>query len=95
MSLTREFAEDEGEDDHEGNEAEHHKREHVVKHEHSRKHAEDDKAVLEKIYDYIRKGYRDGVCVVGNSRYERSYGDLIELIVRELGYMLVKILTHI
>ena len=81
MRLTREFAEDEGEDNDEGNEAEHHKREHVVEHKHSRKHAEDDKAVFEKIYDDIRKGYRDRVRVVGNSRYERSYGDLIELIV--------------
>ena len=95
VRLTRELSEDEREDDHEGNEAKHHQREHIVEHEHSRKHANDDKAVLEQIYDDIRKCDRDRVGVVGDSCYERSDGNFVELIVRERRDMLVEILTHV
>jgi hypothetical protein len=77
-----EFTEDEGKENNEGNKAKDHQREHVVEHEHRRKHAYDDKAVLDEVYHYIgkRDGYRIGI--VGDARYQRSYGYFVELIVR-------------
>ena len=94
VSAARELAEDEGEYDHEGNEAKHHEGEKIVEEEHCRKHANDNEHILYKVYQYVGKGYRDRVGIVGDSRNECSYGYLVELIVGKAFYVREEILAN-
>ena len=56
---------------------------------------EDDEEVFDKVYENVCKRNGNCVCVVGNSCYKSSYGDLCQLVVRKIFDVMEKVLTDV
>ena len=84
ISATGEFAEHHRKEDDEGHETQHHQGQHIVEAEHRHQYADHDEDVFDEVDDDIREHHRNAVGVVGDTGDQFSYGNVVELVVRQL-----------
>ena len=94
VHLAAELAEDDGEQQHKGHEAQHHQRQGVIKGQHGPQHAEDHHDVFHQRHQDVGEHVGDGVGVVGHAGDQLAHGDVVQLLVAQAFDVGKDILAH-
>ena len=79
-----ELPEDQGEQHHEGHEAQHHQGQRPVQQQHGHQHTHDDHGVLHQSHQNVGKHEGNPVGVVGDTGHQLAHGDVVQLFMAQL-----------